>query len=95
MAITNVPRKGPGRKKGIPNKVNGEARLVLAQMVESMAPKVAGWIEEVAADDPGKAAGLFLAACEYFIPKLGRTEVTGPDGGPQQVVIEIHKITDP
>lgn len=37
--------------------------------------------------DPGKAADLALRLAEYHIPKLGRTEVTGEDGGPVEYVI--------
>jgi hypothetical protein len=38
----------------------------------------------VALEDPGKAADLYLKAIEYHIPKLARSEQTGPDGGPQE-----------
>lgn len=34
--------------------------------------------------DPGKAADLLIRMAEYHFPKLGRTEVSGPDGGPVQ-----------
>jgi hypothetical protein len=36
--------------------------------------------------DPGKAAELTLKAMEFCVPKLGRTEVTGEDGGPIRIV---------
>jgi hypothetical protein len=32
--------------------------------------------------NPGKAADLLIRMAEYHFPKLGRTEVTGKDGGP-------------
>jgi hypothetical protein len=37
--------------------------------------------------DPGKAADLLIRMAEYHFPKLGRTEVTGEDGGPVEFVI--------
>jgi hypothetical protein len=47
----------------------------------------------VALEDPGKAADLYLKAIEYHIPKLARSEVSGPDGGPQ-VVEATWRITE-
>jgi hypothetical protein len=42
----------------------------------------------VASDpDPGKAADLLIRMAEYHFPKLGRTEVSGPDGGPVEFTI--------
>ena len=37
--------------------------------------------------DPGKAADLVVRMAEYHFPKLGRSEVTGLDGGPVEFVI--------
>jgi uncharacterized cupin superfamily protein len=37
--------------------------------------------------DPGKAAELTLKAMEFCVPKLGRLEHTGEDGGPVEFVI--------
>jgi hypothetical protein len=38
------------------------------------------WLEKVAEDDPNKALDMMLKLSEYFIPKLARQELTGPDG---------------
>lgn len=38
--------------------------------------------------NPGKAADLLLRMAEHFIPKLTRTEVSGADGEPLQVVVQ-------
>lgn len=40
------------------------------------------WIEKVARKNPGKAADLALACCEYITPKQARVESVGDDGGP-------------
>jgi hypothetical protein len=45
--------------------------------------------------DPGKAAELSLRMAEFHIPKLGRTEVTGEDGGPVAVSSIERVIIDP
>lgn len=37
--------------------------------------------------DPLKAADIIVRMAEYHFPKLGRTEVTGPEGGPLEIVI--------
>lgn len=37
--------------------------------------------------DPGRAAQIYLAAIEYHIPKLARTEITGKDGKPVTVQV--------
>lgn len=43
--------------------------------------------------DPGKAADLTIKLAEYHYPKLGRTEVSGADGGP--VIVELVKLDKP
>ena len=42
--------------------------------------------------NPGKAADLMLRMAEFHFPKLGRTEVTGADGGP--LVVEVVQYSD-
>lgn len=71
-----------GRKKGTPNKLTEEAREVFKAMFERLAPKAEKWIEDAADEDPARGADLALRLAEFHIPKLGRTEVTGKDGGP-------------
>ena len=38
--------------------------------------------------DPGKAADLIVRMAEYHVPKLGRQELVGGDGGPLQIIIQ-------
>jgi hypothetical protein len=49
--------------------------------------KEGGTITVVEGRDPAKAADLVIRMAEYHFPKLGRSEVTGPDGGPVEFVI--------
>ncbi len=86
-----VENSGMGRPKGSPNKATAAVREAIAVFAEGNAHKLQEWLDDVAMGvggnkpDPAKAADLYLRAIEYHIPKLARTEMTGPDGGPVQV----------
>lgn len=77
--------KTGGRKAGVGNKTTVDVRNAIALIAQDNAGNFAQWLGEVALEDPGKAADLYLKAIEYHIPKLARSEVSGPDGGPQVV----------
>ena len=74
--------KTGGRKAGVGNKTTVDVRNAIALIAQDNAGTFARWLNEVAAEDPGKAADLYLKAIEYHIPKLARSETTGLDGGP-------------
>lgn len=78
-------KPGPGRPKGLPNKITQDVREVFKGIMERNAAKTEAWLESVAAVDPGRAMDLLLRMAEYHIPKLARSELTGADGGPVQV----------
>lgn len=84
-------RKG-GRAPGVPNKHTAQVRQCLAELANNLAPKVEGWIEEVAEDDKYKAVQLYTRIIEYHIPKLSRQEVTGVDG--EQLSIQVIRYGD-
>lgn len=89
MAGTGSPgvRRG-GRQKGTPNKVTAESRAAFGMVFEKLAPEVEGWIREVAAENPARAAELVLRLAEYFVPKLARIEVAEPEADePLSVVV--------
>lgn len=94
---TNNPN---GRPSGTPNKATMEARQAIASFVDGNAHRLTGWLDQVAngipkPDDdgyfiypnPSKAFEMFQSVVEYHIPKLARQELSGPDGGPQQISI--------
>lgn len=85
--------KTGGRKAGVGNKTTVDVRNAIALIAQDNAGNFARWLGEVALEDPGKAADLYLKAIEYHIPKLARSEVSGPDGGPQ-VVEATWRITE-
>lgn len=72
--------KTGGRKAGVGNKTTVDVRHAIALIAQENAGNFATWLNQVASEDPGKAADLFLKAIEYHIPKLARTEQTGLDG---------------
>jgi len=90
----NLPGAGPGRPKGSVNKATQGVREMISMVAEQNAPKFAEWLNTVAMGDgdkvkpdPAKAADLYLRAIEYHIPKLARTEVTGENGTPIEMMV--------
>lgn len=94
-AVKETPKKrvgdgtpGPGRKKGIPNKVTQEFRETIRQLLEDNKDNVGKWLTAVAEGgsdpdkaDPGKALDLMAKLAEFAAPKLGRVEHVGDGGG--------------
>jgi len=80
-----------GRPPG-PNKITADVRAVIRTFAESYADKLPTWIDRVAEEDPARAVELFLRACEYVLPKLGRHEVTGLDGRPLGPVVPVVEV---
>ena len=91
-------RAGFGRGKGTPNKVTGEARELFQAFVDRRAADIdrlwnevanGRWIKQGKRNvfvqaDPAQALNILGRMAEYVLPKLQRTEVTGPGGGPIQ-----------
>ena len=92
--VKTRPKYG-GRSAGVPNKVTAQAREAIALFVDDNAPRLAEWLEAVAKGDPendikpnpAKAFELFQSVIEYHVPKLARTEHTGADDGPIEMVV--------
>lgn len=75
------PNAGKGRAKGVPNVVTQDVRKAVALIAERNVGKVEGWLARGAKKNPLHAADIFMRMLEYHIPKLGRVEHTGKDGG--------------
>lgn len=74
-------KAGPGRPKGIPNKYTLNAREAIAALVDSNAPRLQKWLDQIAKEQgPMAAWRCMMDVVEYHIPKLSRAEHTGPDG---------------
>lgn len=77
---SNLPGPGPGRPKGVPNKVTKELKSMILEALDN-----AGGVEylERRANDP-KTAAAFLGLVGKVLPM----QVTGADDGPLKVVIQ-------
>lgn len=91
------PKTG-GRQAGTPNRATQQAREAIATFVDGNVHRLQGWLDDIAEGvmgddgkvivkpDPERAFELFQSVIEYHVPKLARTEHTGANGGPMQVV---------
>ena len=80
---------GPGRPKGLKNRSTGHAREALARFVDGNAARLEGWLDEIAEQDgPMAAFKCFSDVLEYHVPKLARTELTGANEGPVELVVK-------
>jgi hypothetical protein len=46
--MSNLPKKGPGRPPGTPNKATSDARQAIAQFVDGNAHRLTEWLDAVA-----------------------------------------------
>lgn len=82
------PNAGKGRVKGVPNKSTANARAAIGAFVDKNAQRLQRLLDEIEADEGAQAAwNCIMDLIEYHVPKLGRTEHVGEDGGPLQVTI--------
>jgi hypothetical protein len=78
-------KTGGGSRKGIPNRATADVRAAIAMIAQNQIANVERWLGEI--EDPAKRVALFLNLCEYHIPRLARTELTGKDGIELGVVV--------
>jgi hypothetical protein len=81
-----------GRPKGRRNKSTALAREAIASFVDGNSGRIQAWLDEIYDREGPKAAfNCFSDMLEYHVPKLARTEVTGADEGPVEIVISWAK----
>lgn len=83
-------KRGRGRPVGSKDKRTIGIRESIQAMLDGvLAPNLERWVQEIARDKGPeaaiRAAGTFI---EYTVPKLGRTELVGKDGGDINVSIK-------
>ncbi|NBV87791.1 MAG: hypothetical protein EBS01_16320 [Verrucomicrobia bacterium] len=93
MAGYGRPKGSPkppnsGRKAGVPNKSTRDVREAIAEFARANVDQMSEWLEAI--PDPARRLDLYLRAIEYHIPKVARTEITGPDGGPVAFAGEVN-----
>jgi hypothetical protein len=91
---TKPPRAGRGRPPGSPNKVTRDARQAFADLLDSKSEKAARLWEIVAKKDPARALEILGKLGEYVMPKLARTEHSGPHGGAIPIASASANISD-
>jgi hypothetical protein len=77
-------KTGGGSRAGVPNKATQDVRAAIAAFASANVGQMSVWLAGI--DDPAKKLDLYLKAIEYHIPKLARSEVSGPDGGPVETI---------
>jgi hypothetical protein len=82
-----------GKPKGTLSKVTVDVRQAIAVFAQANVENMSVWLNEI--EDPAKRLDLYLRAIEYHLPKLGRMEHTGADGGPVQTERIERLIVDP
>lgn len=79
------PQTAKGRRKKELSVANG--REAVARFVELNVTRMQAWLDEIAATEgPLVAFKCVSDIIEYHIPKLARTEHTGPDQGPVEIL---------
>ncbi len=78
--------RGQGRKKGVPNKITTELREFWRDIIDRQRKTIEKKLAQLAASDPDKYLSRIMDAHEYVIPRLARTEISGPDNGPICVI---------
>jgi hypothetical protein len=89
------PAAGMGRKKGSVNKATKAFRDTITAVLEGNADNVGKWLETVAygdgdqvKPDPKGALTLIAQLAEFASPKLARTEHSGVDNTPIEMVVK-------
>jgi len=88
---------GPGRPKGLQNKVTREFKETVSLLLRENSENVAKWLKDVAngmpehdiKPDPHKALTLLSQLAEYATPKLARTEHAGDPDNPVQTSLTV------
>lgn len=80
--------KAGGRVKGTPNKATTLAREAITYFIDGNSSRLEDWLVKIEKKHGPKAAfECFVALVEFAVPKLARTELTGPGGGALRVFI--------
>ena len=83
------PRNPKGRPVGAKAKVTLAAKQAIVAFIDGNSTRIQEWVDEVHQENGAKdALNAYIALLEFAVPKLGRQEISGLNGG----AIE-HKVT--
>lgn len=76
-------------RAGSPNREKKKAaREMIATFIDGNSHRLEQWLDEIyRAEGPKAAFSCFSDLIEYHVPKLARTEVTGANEGPIELVV--------
>ncbi len=80
MAFKKGQKAGPGRPKGMENKLTTEAREMFIQTLEGQVPNIQKAFTDVLAKSPEKYLDLFAKYAQYFVPKKTETDLKVSEG---------------
>lgn len=84
-----------GRVAGTPNRTTANGREAIARFVDGNALRLQKWLDEIYLKDGPKAAwDCVVDVLEYHVPKLARTELTGPNGSQLSVVVRAEPLDE-
>lgn len=90
---TKKGRAGPGRPKGCTNKATRNAREAIGALVENNVSRMQKWLDQIAVEQgPMAAWNCMRDVIEYHVPKLLRSEHTGPDGSDIPMALTITHV---
>lgn len=88
--FTKGHSKRGGRAKGVPNTLNADAKQLMDALVQHGLEEAQRLFDASARKSPTRALAVLARFAEFRLPKLARTEVTGPDGGPQVIEKRVY-----
>lgn len=81
--------KAGGRVKGTPNKATVLAREAITLFIDGNSARLEDWLLKIEKKHGPKAAfDCFVSLVEFSVPKLARTEHTGPGGGAMRIIVD-------
>ena len=80
MAFKKGQKAGPGRPKGMENKLTTEAREMFIKTLEGQVPNIQQAFYDVLTKSPEKYLDLFAKYAQYFVPKKTETDLKVSEG---------------
>lgn len=83
------PNAGKGRKKGVPNKITGQVRQIIADLADHNAAEAQAKLDAI--EEPGEWLRVYQGFLEYAMPKLARVEKGIADASDEELLQEVRR----